>query len=135
VAALLAAGAVLALSSSGSGKGKPLRTTHARLTLEAYGQPETGETELLISLHDKRLNTPDRTGGAKSVELQCSDAHSVKFRTRTRWPLLEEYGYPYPHIHQLAGLQLLKSIRECRLTGPGISFEGRVHGPPPPATP
>jgi hypothetical protein len=125
---------VLAVGGSGEDDAEPLRTTRAPLTLERYTLPDTGATELLISLREQGLNTPERTGGATSVALRCSSADgTVKFRTRTMWPLLEETGYPFPHIHQPAGRKLLRSIRACRLTGPGIDFEGTVPGPPPPA--
>jgi hypothetical protein len=134
-AAVVAAGAILAVGGSGGDEGKPLPVAHARLTLEEYTRPDTEATELLISLHDKRLNTPDQTGGKKSVRLRCLDKDgAMKVNTRTPWPLLEEYGYPYPHIHQLLELSLLRSIRECRLRGPGIALTGRLSGPPPPAT-
>jgi hypothetical protein len=133
VAALVVVG-VLALGGSDGDDSEPLRTARAPLTLEQYTLPDTGATELLISLQESRLNTADTTGGQKFVRLQCSDANgAVKFRVRTAWPLQEEAGYPLPHIHQPAGKSLLRSIRACRLTGPGIDFEGNVPGPPPPA--
>jgi hypothetical protein len=42
--------------------------------------------------------------------------------------MMEEFGYPFPHLHVPVGPQLLDTIRRCRLTGPGIDFEGRVPG-------
>jgi hypothetical protein len=135
VGALVTAGAVLALGGSDGDESKPLPVARAPLTLEQFTRPDTEATELLISLHDKRLNTPEQTGGAKSVRLRCLDKDgAVKVNARTPWPLLEEYGYPYPHIHQLLELSLLRSIRACRLTGPGIALTGRLPGFPPPAT-
>jgi hypothetical protein len=63
------------------------------------------------------------------VTLTCFGASGAKaFAIPTAWPLQEEFGYPLPHIHVPAGQQLLDGIRRCRLTGPGIDFEGRVPG-------
>ncbi len=129
VVAVLAGAAVLALGGSGDGDDEPRRTVRARLTLERFMQPETGRAELLVSLPEKRLNQPDTTGGATSVLLRCVDqTGAVRVRRPTAWPLLEELGYPLPHIHQPASRKVLDSIRACRLTGSGIDFAGRVPG-------
>lgn len=134
--AVAAAVVVVLLLAGGSGGGgeEPRRTARARLTLEEFRTPDTGTLELLVSLQQTRLNDPELTGGERSVLLRCFDERdSVAIRTRTDWPLLEEAGYPLPHIHHPVAREVLERIRRCRLTGPGIDFEGRVPGPPPPA--
>ena len=123
---------VVAAGGSDDGGDEPPRTVRSRLTLEQFVQPDTGAPELLITLPDKRLNSLDTTGGEKSVLLRCVDARGREaIRTKTMWPLLEEYGYPLPHIHQLARQRVIDGIRTCRLTGTGIDFTGRVSGRPP----
>lgn len=124
--------AIVALPSGGgseAGSDKPRRAVQATLTLEQFKRPDTGMTELLISLPETRLNTPVTTGGATSVLLRCFDDNgAMVIRLPTAWPLLEEPGYPFPHIHHSAGQRLLNSLRRCRMTGGGINFEGRVPG-------
>lgn len=125
LAALIAV--VVAAGGSGDGEtaGKPVR---AKLTLERAVQPEAGNVELVVSLPDRRLNSPDTTGGATSVLLRCADRNGrVTIRQRHKWPLVEETGYP-PHIHQPAVPEVLDGLRSCRITGPGVAFAGRVAG-------
>ena len=134
VALVVVVVAVVALTAGGSDDGgdEPPRMVRSKLTLEQFVQPDTGAAELLITLPDKRLNSPDTTGGEKSVLLRCADERGREaIRTKTMWPLLEEYGYPLPHIHQLARQRVIDTIRSCRLTGTGIDFTGRVSGRPP----
>lgn len=129
---LLAIGGEGGGGKSKDGAARPLRAVRAKLTLERFRPPETGVPELLVNLTDTRLNTPDTTGGATSVLLRCVDKSGAEaIRQATPWPLLEEGGYPFPHIHQPALARVLKNVRGCRLTGPGINFEGSVQGPPP----
>lgn len=134
----VAAGGGLALSlGGGSGsdddRDRPLPVVRAKLTLERLGPPDSAAPELLVSLSVPRLNTAEVTGGARTVTLRCFDAEGKIAITRPAdWPLLEEPGFP-PHIHQPGIPRLLSSVRVCRLTGPGIDFEGRVPGPAPAA--
>ena len=137
-ATLAVAAAVLAvlLVSGGSGDDpeKPRAAARARQTLEEFRTPDTGQLELLISLQETRLNDPELTDGKDSVLLRCFDqGGAVTIRTRTDWPLLEEPGYPLPHIHHPVARAVLKNVRRCRLTGPGIDFDGRVQAAPPAA--
>ena len=107
----------------------PRAVVRASLTLEQFKRPDGGGAELLISLPEAGLNSPEATGGETSVLLRCFDERgAVAIRVPTAWPLLEEIGYPLPHIHHLADQRLLNSIRRCRLTGPGVDYEGRVRG-------
>lgn len=139
-AALIAAAvlvAVVGACGSDEEKDKPLRTVRAELILEQFVRPDTGAKELLISLPQgkTRLNRAETTGGAKLVRLRCLDKNGKEaISERTAWPLQEEAGYPYPHIHQLADQRVLNRIRACRLTGPGIDFKGEVPGRPPAAS-
>lgn len=136
VVVLAGAALVALLLAGGSGDDEePQRTARARLTLERFRTPDTGTLELLISLQETRLNDPELTGGEKSVLLRCfDDRGAATIRTPTDWPLLEEAGYPLPHIHHPVAPEVLEDVRRCRLTGPGIDFEGRVPGPPPAAS-
>jgi hypothetical protein len=115
-------------SDPGGDGDRPLHVERAPLTLEAFTRPDTGERELLVSLAVPRLNSRDVTGGAPLVWLRCLDRRgATAIRRPIDWPLIEEPGFP-PHIHQPASRRLLESIRSCRLTGPGMDFEGRVSG-------
>ena len=141
ILAALVAGGVVALSSGGDAspgaearRGAvtrprvPLPVVRSKLRLEEFDRADTG-IELLISLPATRLNTPRTTGGARSVTLTCFGASGAKaFVVPQPWPLMEEFGYPFPHIHVPVGQRLLDTIRRCRLTGPGIDFEGSVPG-------
>jgi hypothetical protein len=103
-------------------------TLRARLTLEQYQRPDTGERELLVSLPGPRFNVEDAVRGVPIVWLRCFDAAgAMAIRSPYDWPLLEEPGYP-PHIHQPADGHLLATVRRCRLTAPGVDFEGTVSG-------
>ena len=125
---------VVALALGGSDDDEGGDTVRARLTLERFEQPGSGTPELLVSLPDKKLNVPETTDGETSVLLRCVDSGgAVRLRRPTGWPLLEELGYPLPHIHQPASPAVLRSIRACRLTGPGMNLAGRVPGRLPPA--
>jgi hypothetical protein len=141
--AVLAGGALLLTSAGGTSSRReaqfpgaartqsPLPVVRSRLTLEKSDQRATG-TELLISLPNMRLNTLTTTGGQRSVALTCFSATGARaFNVAQAWPLMEEFGYPFPHLHVPVGRHLLDTIRRCRLTGPGIDFEGRVQGPLP----
>lgn len=116
--------------SDDDGGDAPRRVVHAKLRLEQYAA--AGSNELLVSLTDPRLNTLQLTGGERKVTLRCFDAGGAQaFQVPADWPLLEEPGYPWPHIHQPAGDMMLARVRACRLIGPGIDFEGSVPGPLP----
>lgn len=118
----------LSLTSGGSSdeRDRTPRIVRGELTLEKFTAPGATQPELLVSLADPELNTLDVTGGERVVSLRCfDDSGSVVIRRVADWPLLEEPGY-LPHIHQPANRRLLQSVRACRLTGPGIDFEGQL---------
>jgi hypothetical protein len=129
VAALVGIAVLPRLGSDGGSASEPRRTVRSGLTLESFRRPDTGKRELLVSLAVPRLNRPDLLGGAPPlVWLRCFDGSGAQVsRLPVDWPLLEEEGYA-PHIHQPADARLLASVRTCRLTGPGVVFEGRVSG-------
>ena len=128
LAAIVVAVVVLSLTSGGSGDDATPRVVRAELALEQFTPPGTAASELLVTLTAPELNTPETTGGERVVLLRCFDADGeVAIRRAADWPLLEEPGYD-PHIHHPANRQLLDSIRACRLTGPGIDFQGQVTG-------
>ncbi len=108
---------------------KPVRTVRSELTLERFVLPTTGQPEeLVVSLPEQRLNVLETTGGETEVLLRCVDKGGTeKLRQMVAWPLLEETGLP-PHTHQAIRPDVLDAVRGCRLTGPGIDFEGRVPG-------
>jgi hypothetical protein len=122
------------VSSANPGVDPPLHIVHAKLTLEQFKRLDTGKRELLVSLPGSQLNSEDLTGGTAVVWLRCFDGSGTMIvRQPYDWPLLEEAGYP-PHMHQPATARMLRTVRNCRLTGPGIRFEGRVTGRLPTAT-
>jgi hypothetical protein len=140
--AVLAAAVVLTLSDAGTSTSPgrearppdaarartPLPVVRSKLTLAEFDRQDAG-TELLVSLPTSRLNTAKTTGGERSVTLTCFGANGARaFSVPQAWPMMEEFGYPFPHLHVPVGPQLLDTIRRCRLTGPGIDFEGRVPG-------
>ena len=107
---------------------EPLRTVTATLTLEQAVRPDTGGRELLVSVPGPQFNTPELTRGAPLVALRCFDrGGTLVIDQPVDWPLEEEAGYP-PHIHRPAPRRELDVIRRCRLTAPGIDFEGSVPG-------
>ena len=100
----------------------PLRTQRATLTLERAQHP-AGYEELIVSLPDDRLNTPQTTGGETSVLLTCADDRGrVTIRRPQPWPLPLEPGFP-PHAHQPAKQEVLDSLRRCSLTAKGMDFD------------
>lgn len=100
----------------------------ATLRLELATRPNTGGRELLVSLPGPQLNNLSVTGGARLVWLRCLDRNGrTIIRQPINWPLVEEDGYP-PHLHQPADQPLLDSVQSCRLTGPGIDYNGLVPG-------
>lgn len=129
--ALTALVVIFGLSLAGGGgtsddRPRTPRIVRADLALERFTARGATEPELLVSLTRPALNTPAVTGGARLVSLRCfDDSGTVAIRRVARWPLVEEPGY-LPHIHQPASRRLLESIRACRLTGPGIDFEGQM---------
>ncbi|MFP5361199.1 MAG: hypothetical protein ACLGI5_00545 [Thermoleophilia bacterium] len=126
VALAIVAGLSLTTGGSSDERDRTPSILRARLTLEKLTAPGATAPELLVSLADPELNTADVTGGARVVSLRCfDDSGSVAIRRVVDWPLIEEPGY-LPHIHQPASQRLLASIRACRLTGPGIDFEGQL---------
>jgi hypothetical protein len=133
VAAVVMIVVVGVVAAGGSGDDGPTGPAHTKLILERYLAP-TGQLELLVSMEDAELNTLETTGGETSVLLRCfnrSGAENV--REKAEWPLVEEAGYPIPHLHQPLRPKVLNAVRDCRLTGHGIAFEGRSAGPVPDA--
>lgn len=107
---------------------EPLRTVMATLMLEQAERPDSGGRELLVSLPGPQFNTLELTRGEVLVWLRCFDrGGALVLDQPVDWPLQEEAGYP-PHIHRQTPRRMLDEIRRCRLTAPGIDFEGRVSG-------
>jgi hypothetical protein len=130
VLGLLVAGVVVLTSGNGTrpASDKPLPVVRSSITLAQRDAPATGP-ELLISLPTGRLNSRRTTGGRTTVSLTCFESSGAKaFTVPQPWPMMEEFGYPLPHLHVPVGPQLLETIRRCRLTGPGIDLEGHVPG-------
>ncbi len=130
IALVIVAGLSLTTGGSSDESDRTPQIVRGKLTLERSTAPGAAQPELLVSLADPELNTLDVTGGERVVSLRCfDDSGSVAVRRVAEWPLVEEAGY-LPHIHQPAGRELLDSIRACRLTGPGIDFEGQLPAGP-----
>lgn len=121
------------LGGDSKGENDTPRVVRAKLALERSSAPDTGRGELLVSLPATELNRLELTRGARVVWLRCFDGSgALTIRAPIDWPLLEEPGFP-AHIHQPADRQQLDGVRRCRLTGPGIEFEGNATGRLPPA--
>jgi hypothetical protein len=130
VAVLAVAGGAFLLTHAGgpAAKKKASGVVRGKLTLERFTPPGSIRPELLVSLPGPRYNAPGVVRGTPIVWLRCTDALGrVVVRYPYDWPLLEEVGYP-PHIHHAADERLLRSVRRCRLTAPGIDFAGSVSG-------
>jgi hypothetical protein len=104
----------------------PAEKAHVKLKLERAEGP--GYEELLVSLPDERMNTPETNANAPTAVLTCVDRTGRQtVRGEHPWPLVVEEGYP-PHIHQPALAKVLNTVRRCRLRGRGIDFAGSVKG-------
>ncbi len=128
VAVVLGVAVLPGLGGNAGDTNGAVRVVRATLTLEEAEAPDSGRRELLVTLPGTRLNRLELTGGTPVVWLRCFDGSGgLAVRRPIDWPLRKEEGSP-PHIHHPAGRRLLDRIRRCRLTGPGIVFEGRVTG-------
>lgn len=88
-----------------------------------------GVPELLVSLGDKALNTPETTSGKKAVRVLCvARDGTVVLDAEQKWPFIYERGYDYAHAHQPATREQLQRIDRCRLVGPRIPLEAGVKG-------
>lgn len=134
-AVLFVAGAV-AVAGCGSdddgndGGGKPAEapTVRSTLTLERFPSPSPKVQDLVVSLTDARLNTPQTARGKTSVLLTCLAAGGDEaVRRQVPWPLVVEAGF-LPHVHELLRPGELDRIRSCRLTAAGLELSGRVTG-------
>jgi hypothetical protein len=88
-----------------------------------------GEPELLISLIEQELNTPETTDGKKVVRLECRGRDGQPVLTADqKWPFIKEKGYDYPHAHQAATPEQVQRADSCRLQGTSVSLEADVKG-------
>jgi hypothetical protein len=104
----------------------PVPAEKARVELKLERAEGPGYEELLVSLPDERMNTPETNANAPTAQLTCVDRSGKQtVRAEHPWPLVVEEGFP-PHIHQPALPKVLNSVRRCRLEGRGIDFSGSV---------
>ncbi|MBI5104345.1 MAG: hypothetical protein HZB46_05050 [Solirubrobacterales bacterium] len=117
-------GAVAALAGGGGDDDGVVR---AKLQLERYRYPGTGQLELIVSLLDAKLNVPESNEGSTRVTLTCWDAEgAVLIKRLHEFPLLEEEGVPLPHLHEPMSTPRLNAIARCTIEGPGLDFESRA---------
>ena len=78
-----------------------------------------GVPEIVIYLEDPDLNTPETSGGAESVAIECMDrGGAVVFRGRENWPFSDTDGGIFdPHVHVRVDQAILGLIDRCRLKG------------------
>jgi hypothetical protein len=104
----------------------PVPAEKARVKLKLERAQGPGYEELLVSLPDERMNTPETNANAPTALLTCVDRSGRRtVHGEHPWPLVVEEGYP-PHIHQPALPKVLDTVRRCRLQGRGIDFSGSV---------
>jgi hypothetical protein len=86
-----------------------------------------GAPELVFSVADGDLNTPNTTKGKRTVRLECigSQGHVV-LNARHVWPFVDERGAVYPHAHQTAGREQVQRAERCRVRGTRIRLEADV---------
>jgi hypothetical protein len=85
-----------------------------------------GLPELVIYLLDPEVNTPETTGGAERVAIECTDrGGAVVFTGRERWPFSDIDGGAFdPHVHVSVDPSVLGSIARCKLKGTDPALEG-----------
>ena len=106
----------------------PVPAQKARVELQLERAEGPGYEELLVSLPDERMNTPETNANAPTAQLTCVDRRGKQTVSAEHpWPLVVEEGFP-PHIHQPALPKVLDTVRRCRLQGRGIDFSGSVKG-------
>jgi hypothetical protein len=104
----------------------PVPAEKARVELKLERAEGAGYEELLVSLPDERMNTPETNANAPTAQLTCVDRGGKQtVRAEHPWPLVVEEGFP-PHIHQPALPKVLNTVRRCRREGRGIDFSGSV---------
>ena len=101
-----------------------------------------GAGELVVSLPDEELNTPETSDGELTVGLECLDAEGeVLFRVEHRFPFTDtDEGTQLPHIHQPVSREQFVAAETCRLDGTDPALEGSVDelsddAPPPVSEP
>ena len=123
VAAVLLAAAIALVAVLTSSSDEPRRSS---LVVERAAGP-TGGPELIVTLQEERLNTRETTEGRASVRLECLDASGdVVLKAQHPWPLGDDRGAGFPHIHQAVTDQDLRSISRCRLKGATVELEGEL---------
>jgi hypothetical protein len=112
---VLLAGAVplAVLAATGSG-GEDEQQDTALLVERSTELPE-----MLIYITDESVNTPRRTGGRRSVTVECVDAEGRVLATQVDpWPMTETDGNKLsPHSHVPVNPARIAEVESCRLRG------------------
>ena len=85
-----------------------------------------GLPEVVLYLEDIAVNRPETTGGAKRVQIVCSDRDgAVVFRGTEGWPFKDTDGGKFdPHVHVFVDPAVLGTLSRCRLPGTDPLIEG-----------
>jgi hypothetical protein len=84
--------------------------------------------EMLIYITDESVNTPERTGGRKSVTVECVDGEDRIVATQDDpWPMTQTDGNTLsPHAHVPVDPARIGDVASCRLRGTTPLLEAEV---------
>ena len=89
----------------------------------------TGDPELLLSLGNEDLNTPEAANGKRTVRVVCRGRQGQPvLDEKQKWPFILEKGYDYAHAHQAASPEQVQRADRCRVLGTRAKLDAGVEG-------
>jgi hypothetical protein len=84
--------------------------------------------ELLLYIDDDSVNAPERTGGRKSVRVECVDADGLVLASqREPWPMTQTDGNKLaPHAHVPVNPARIDEVTTCKIVGTDPTLEADV---------
>ena len=125
IAAVLAVGAALPMSSCGSGDegsgagGETGTAAEAEPPLRVEAAEGPRGTELIVYVVDEAANKPGTAGGKTKVNLRCFDkARRVIVSKPHPWPFTDtDDGLTDAHVHQRVSRAKATQVSRCELEG------------------
>jgi hypothetical protein len=126
---VVAAGVILAaaiplgvVAAAGSGGGEEPADTGMRV------ERSTEMPEMLIYLDDDEVNNPERTGGRRTVRVECLDTDGLVVASQAEsWPMTEtDAGTLSPHAHVPVNPARIADVESCRVVGTKPLLEAEV---------